>query len=67
MFSLGSLTKIITFKILINFLNATYSCHWVSFDKSARILALPEEKSARAKIYPTHLTVNGVESLFLKR
>jgi hypothetical protein len=40
---------------------------WVSFDKSARILALLEEKSARAKIYPSHLTVNGVESLHLKR
>jgi hypothetical protein len=29
MFSLGSLTKIITFNILINQVNATYSCHCV--------------------------------------
>jgi len=28
LFNLGSLTKIITFKLLITQVNATYSCHW---------------------------------------
>jgi hypothetical protein len=40
LFNLGSLTKIIIFKILNNCKNATYSCHYLSLNENINIIVI---------------------------